>query len=74
MGSQRWLQFGGVRAELHDIGLDPVSESSSYDQIVGNGSPVEKAVISIGCSNFLRTSICLKVCRQEPQTLPFGRD
>lgn len=74
MGSQRWLQFGGVRSELHDIGLDPVSESSSYDQIVGNGSPVEKAIISIGCSNSLRTSICLKVRRQEPQTLPFGRD
>lgn len=36
MGSQRWPQFCGVKG-AHDIGLDP--ESSSYDQIIGNGSP-----------------------------------
>lgn len=67
MVSQRWPQFGGVRAEPSmTLGL---TLRVGVAQIIGNGSPAERGMI--GCLNSSR-SILLKVCRKEPQTLPFG--
>lgn len=70
MESQRWPQFGGVRAEPSmTLGL---TLRVGVAQIIGNGSPAERGMTLIGCLNSSRTSILLKVCRQDHRLFHLG--